>query len=169
MAAKKKPAKSKKKPAKKPAKKAAKKPAKKAAKKAPAKKAAPKPAPSTRPLWQKLNMKAGTILIVNAPAGYDTHLSGGGASVATSASGEVEHAIVFINSEADLEGVVKPALGNVGAGTNLAVAYKKGDKQLHRDTLWAAMEPLGFEGVSLVAVDDTWSAMRFRRKESAAA
>ena len=68
--------------------------------------ASKKPTPSTKPLWQKLFIKGGTVLLVNAPTGYA--------------------------------------------------------KLLHRDTLWKIGETFGFSGVSLVAVDDTWSAMRFK-------
>jgi hypothetical protein len=47
----------------------------------------------------------------------------------------------------------------------LWVCYPKGSKNstdLSRDVLWKAMEENGLVGVTLVAVDDTWSAMRFR-------
>ena len=44
----------------------------------PANKKAPskKPAPSTKPLWQKLFIKGGTVLLVNAAAGYAKVLDG---------------------------------------------------------------------------------------------
>lgn len=35
-------------------------------------------------------------------------------------------------------------------------------KKMHRDIL-QTMKPFGFEGVSLIAVDDTSSGMRFKR------
>ena len=34
---------------------------------------------------------------------------------------------------------------------------------LNRDALWKLMEPEGFEGVRLVSLDETWSAMMFRK------
>ena len=40
--------------------------------------------------------------------------------------------------------------------------YRKGDKQFHRDTLGSLANTFGLQAVSLVAVDDTWSALRFR-------
>ncbi|HEX3852626.1 MAG TPA: hypothetical protein VHW01_16775 [Polyangiaceae bacterium] len=39
---------------------------------------------------------------------------------------------------------------------------KKYDADLNRDSLHALMEKLGFDGVSLVALDKDWSAMRFK-------
>ena len=50
------------------------------------------------------------------------------------------------------------------------MAYPKGTSKrykgadINRDTAHARMGKLGFEGVSLVAIDDDWSAMRFKRK-----
>jgi hypothetical protein len=34
--------------------------------------------------------------------------------------------------------------------------------ELSRDLLWKAMEPQGLGPVSMVAIDATWSGMRFR-------
>ncbi|KAA9339335.1 hypothetical protein F0P96_01535 [Hymenobacter busanensis] len=50
------------------------------------------------------------------------------------------------------------------------VAYPKGtSKKYHcefnRDTGWAALGAAGFEPVSQVAIDEDWSALRFRRVE----
>ena len=44
---------------------------------------------------------------------------------------------------------------------------KTADTDLNRDTLWPLLEKKGFEGVRLVALDDTGSAMMFRRAAKA--
>jgi hypothetical protein len=49
-------------------------------------------------------------------------------------------------------------------------AYPKGTSKrykcdFNRDSGWAALGAAGFEGVRLVAIDEDWSAMRFRRAE----
>lgn len=36
---------------------------------------------------------------------------------------------------------------------------------LNRDILWNLVEPAGWRPVRMVALDETWSAMRFRREE----
>jgi hypothetical protein len=41
--------------------------------------------------------------------------------------------------------------------------YRKGDKEFHRDTLGALAKSFGLQPVSLVAIDDTWSALRVKR------
>jgi hypothetical protein len=48
----------------------------------------------------------------------------------------------------------------------LWVAYPKGSSgvktDVNRDRLWQALEPTGWRPVRQVALDETWSAMRFR-------
>jgi hypothetical protein len=49
-------------------------------------------------------------------------------------------------------------------------AYPKGTSKkykcdFNRDTGWAALGAAGFEPVRMVAIDDDWSALRFRRVE----
>ena len=51
---------------------------------------------------------------------------------------------------------------SLGPTSNLWVAYRKGDRSFHRDTLAKLMETFGFTGVAMVAVDDTWSALRVK-------
>ncbi|MEQ8415850.1 MAG: hypothetical protein RIB71_15335 [Imperialibacter sp.] len=42
---------------------------------------------------------------------------------------------------------------------------KKYKAEIHRDHGWAPLGKLGFEGVRMVAVDDDWSALRFRKTD----
>jgi hypothetical protein len=42
---------------------------------------------------------------------------------------------------------------------------KKYDVNIHRDKGWEALEQLGFKGVRQVAIDQDWSALRFRRQK----
>lgn len=125
---------------------------------------AQKKAASPKPLWQKLFIKGGTVLLVNAPAGYATVLEGSPAKVTTRASGSPEHILLFVKDPADLATSLAGLAHRLTPETNLWIAYRKGDKTLHRDTLWKHGEAVGLAGVSLVAVDDAWSAMRFRKR-----
>ena len=50
-----------------------------------------------------------------------------------------------------------------GPSTSVWIAYRKGDKEFHRDTLGALAKSLELQAVSLVAIDDTWSALRVKR------
>jgi len=42
---------------------------------------------------------------------------------------------------------------------------KKYTCDISRDNGWQALGELGFEGVRMVAIDEDWSAVRFRRAE----
>jgi hypothetical protein len=131
----------------------------------PANKKAPskKPAPSTKPLWQKLFIKGGTVLLVNAPAGYSNILDGSPAKVTTRASGTADTVLLFATDEAQFRSAIPATMKSMGPSASLWIAYSKGDKQFHRDTLGALAKSFGLEPVSLVAVDDTWSALRVKR------
>ena len=128
-------------------------------KKAPSK----KPAPSTKPLWQKLFIQGGTVLLVNAPAGYAKVLDGSPAKVTTRAADTVDTVLLFAADEAQFKAAVPTTMKSMGPSTSVWVAYRKGDKEFHRDTLGALAKSFGLEPVSLVAIDDTWSALRVKR------
>jgi hypothetical protein len=124
---------------------------------------------STAPVGRKLLLKPGQrIALVNAPAGYREKLEplpeGSRLSETLEPGGDV--VIVFVRSEAELTELTPAALEAVKPDGLMWVCYRKGGARagsdLHRDTLNAAMHKLGWEGVSLVAVDDAWSAMRLR-------
>ncbi len=130
----------------------------------PQKKAASKKAsPSTKPVWQKLFIKGGILALVGAPAGYESLFEGSPAKVTTRGSGAADTVVLFAKDMDHLQKAFPAAAGRLGPSATLWVAYRKGDKELHRDTLWKAVSEHGHTGVSLVAVDDVWSAMRLKK------
>lgn len=69
---------------------------------------------------------------------------------------------------AEVEAHARAAAGLGGDDPVVWVAYPKGTSKRHRcefnrDTGWSAMGEAGFEPVRQVAIDDDWSALRFRR------
>jgi hypothetical protein len=119
------------------------------------------------PLAKKLQIKAGSrIALVNAPAGYAERLLPlpDGAEVVELRPG-LDVVQVFVRDLAELEREAG-AFGSVREGGLLWVCYPKGGRRagtdLDRDRLWERMGRDGLAGVTLVAVDETWSAMRFR-------
>ena len=127
------------------------------------KSAAKKPAPSTKPLWQKLFIKGGTVLLMNAPSGYAKVLAGSPAKVVTRGPTAADTVLLFANDHAQLEASMPTIVKSLGPSSILWVAYRKGDKTFHRDTLAKLVEKFGFTAVALVAVDDTWSALRVKK------
>lgn len=145
-------------------------PTKKPAKKATAAKTTA-PSSSSKAVWQKLFIKPGVVMVVAPPKGYTAWLKGSKAialrpddiELQQGPDAEVDNVWLFAKSVDDISSEMPDIARHVGASTNVIVSYPKGSKALHRDILWDAMKPFGFEGISIVAVDETWSGMRFRR------
>jgi hypothetical protein len=109
-------------------------------------------------LRKKLLYKPGTpVRLVGAPAGYAERLGGGG-------DGEAKFVQVFVKDAADLENHITDIRHPEGG--LLWVCYRKGGAKvgtdLNRDVLWRRLESEGLAGVTLVSLDEEWSAMRFR-------
>ena len=121
---------------------------------------------------RKLLIKAGhRVGLVNPPPGYLERLLPlpDGAAIVKSTSAVVDVLQVFVRDTAELRKLDEKVFQRVNADGVLWVSYPKGGTKastdLNRDVLWKAMEKNGLVGVTLVAIDDTWSAMRFRPPE----
>lgn len=124
---------------------------------------------SEKTIAQKLLIKAGrTVLLVNAPRGYQMLLGKlpvGVKLLKTTKPADVVQ--VFVASRQELEAQLPKLKPLVNAGGLLWVTYPKGTSKkfkadIHRDTIHACGKTLGLEGVALIAIDDDWSAMRFK-------
>jgi hypothetical protein len=124
---------------------------------------------ATSPIARKLQVKPNhQVAVVNAPEGYAALLEPlpEGARLLAAPAGGADVVQVFVRDQAELERVGRPVLGSVRPGGLLWVCYPKGGRKagsdLSRDVLWELMSRGGLAGVTLVAIDDTWSCMRFR-------
>jgi hypothetical protein len=120
------------------------------------------PAVSAAPLGKKLGLKPGQkAVVMGAPEGYGSVLDG----AATSGKGDV--VLAFARDAKSLAALAKKAIAAVAAQGSLWVAYPKKTSgiatDISRDQGWDALQQAGWQGVSLVAVDDAWAAMRFRK------
>ena len=113
-------------------------------------------------LEKKLNLKKGMkTRVVGKPAGVDLE------GVATTSSSTAESVIVFVRTLADVEKTAGPLVAAAREDRIAWLAYPKAgqlDTDLNRDILWRHMLKKGVSGVRQVAIDDVWSAMRFRPK-----
>ena len=106
------------------------------------------------------------VLLLNAPIGYAKKLEPlpSGATV-TDKRGKSDVVIAFVRDSGELKRLAT-SFGSLEEDAILWVCYLKGGTKagsdLDRDLLNAAMEKHELIGVSLVAFDDAWSAMRFR-------
>ena len=123
------------------------------------------------PLSKKLGIKPGyALLILDAPDGYRTRLDPlpDGVRIGTVAlpDGPFDLVQVFVRSRADVTRHAGAALAALKPGGLLWFAFPKKSAKVQtdvsRDTGWDALHAAGWEIVSVIAIDNTWSAGRFR-------
>ena len=126
--------------------------------------------PST--LVKKLQLKERQLMLVlNAPQGYVASLAAelDGISVSTGAGAPSDGVLLFVNSLAEAQRLAPQAIAAIDQDGLLWIAYPKGSSgvqtDVNRDRLWDAIKPLGWRAVRQIALDDVWSAMRFRPAE----
>jgi hypothetical protein len=125
-------------------------------------------------VFEKLNLTAQrTIVVVDTPASFEPALAElANVEIARSpdAVDELSFVLAFVTTQAAIDALA-PAIAAKAAGDAIVwFAYPKGSSKryrcdFNRDTGWAGLGDLGFEGVRQVAIDEDWSALRFRRVE----
>lgn len=118
---------------------------------------------------QKLGLKPGTTArVLFLPAGLETLLADWPEPPGREPGGTADHVLAFVGSVADLAAKVPSFLAAYREGGHLWVAYPKKTGAIRtditRDHGWAPLAGAGFLAVTQIALDDTWSALRFRRE-----
>lgn len=125
-------------------------------------------------IFSKLNLKDQTdILVLNAPDSFEPELAAlMGIKILRDAreSKEIAFALVFVTTQQEVETAAKPIAKKAKGDALIWFAYPKGTSKkykcdLNRDNGWVALGSAGFECVRQVAIDEDWSALRFRRVE----
>jgi hypothetical protein len=121
-------------------------------------------------VWTKLQVKAvAKTLIVNAPDEFGPHVAEvpGVVDVAPAGKTAYDLILVFVYSAADIRKQARLARRLNGDGLLWFAYPKKSSKKysvdISRDGGWEPLGALGFEGVRQIAIDDDWSALRFRQ------
>ncbi|WP_282942040.1 YdeI/OmpD-associated family protein [Paenibacillus sp. RC67] len=123
-------------------------------------------------LVKKLKMQNGQrILIMNAPEGYIERVTPvpEEAHMDQQPSGEYDLVHLFVTGVDELNTQGPEAIKAIKQDGLLWISYpKKSSKiktDLNRDSGWETINDAGFEGIALISIDGTWSAMRFRKAE----
>jgi hypothetical protein len=118
---------------------------------------------STRSVADKLLIKPGTTVWSSHSARLELvgPLPEGVRPV--DALGEASTAIVFADEAAALRAILAEHAGELAGPQAFWVAYPKANRaDINRDSLWPILSEHGMRPISQVAVDDVWSALRFR-------
>lgn len=113
------------------------------------------------------------ILVLNAPASFETELAAlsGVRVVRAPGGGEaIGFALAFVQTREQVDAAAEAIVGKARGDVTLWFAYPKGSSKrykasINRDTGWEALGRAGFEPVRQVAIDEDWTALRFRRVE----
>jgi hypothetical protein len=123
-------------------------------------------------VFDKLNFKnQRELLVLAAPSSFEPELRTlSGVSILRDArkAKSIEFAIAFVTKRAEVDAAVKLIAPKTDGDVVLWFAYPKGTSkrvagEINRDTGWESLQSAGFETVRLVAIDEDWSALRFRR------
>jgi hypothetical protein len=125
-------------------------------------------------VFTKLNLKGQTkILVLNAPASFETELAkleGVSVEQEIKETSEVSFALAFVTKQIGVDRAAKAIIKKAKGDAIVWFAYPKGTSkkytcEFNRDTGWTVLGEAGFEPVRQVAIDEDWSALRFRRVE----
>jgi hypothetical protein len=118
---------------------------------------------------QKLMIKEGyKVLFINAPDGYEKTLGKlpENVEVMVNTENDIDLIQVFLSTQAELEthlSILPPLLKPTGI---LWISYPKGTSKItvdiNRDTINQYAKSVGLKGVAMIAVDNTWSALRLK-------
>lgn len=124
------------------------------------------------PLFKKLNLGAHTdIVVLNAPDSFEAQLKqlkGVKVSRDPGKSKTVKFGLAFAITQAQLDAASKTLAAASQGDAVLWFAYPKGTSkryvcEFNRDSGWGVIRKAGFDSVRMVAIDEDWSALRFRR------
>jgi hypothetical protein len=117
------------------------------------------------------------LVVLNAPEGYLARLDPGPRHIETAlgTAGEYDAVLLFVKDVEELRRLGTAAIRAARPNGLLWIAYPKGGKTrnatdlpatpwwVQRDVLGEITSETGYKPVAFVAVDDTWTALRFKK------
>ena len=125
-------------------------------------------------VFDKLNLKdQPEILVLNAPKSFEAEIAAlEGVAVKRSLTSvqKITFALAFVSKLSEVEHTSAAVAPKSSGDVVLWFAYPKGTSKkyccdFNRDTGWASITKIGFDTVRQIAIDEDWSALRFRRVE----
>lgn len=124
------------------------------------------------PLFKKLNLKdRERILVLNSPPEFKPHLEDLAPFVKISTRSsvkEISFVLLFAISQKEMEGLFLKIKDKFVEDALLWICFpkkssKKYTSDINRDEGWTELGKDDFEPVKIVAIDEDWSALRFRK------
>lgn len=125
------------------------------------------------PLFKKLNFKnQEAVLVLNAPASFVSEKEAmANETVFYDNENEIttiDFVMVFVTQLQEIEIAITSLFPKINGDAIVWFCYPKGTSkkykcEFNRDNGWAVLGNFGFEPVRMVAVDEDWSALRFRK------
>ncbi|HSR70726.1 MAG TPA: hypothetical protein VLU25_22575 [Acidobacteriota bacterium] len=125
-------------------------------------------------VFKKLNLKSQEeIVVLNAPHSFEPEIAELEGVEVVRKCAEVQSltfALAFVTRQDELNGIAGELAQRAEGDALLWFAYPKQSSKryscdFNRDTGWKRIMELGFRPVRAVAIDEDWSALRFRRRE----
>ena len=125
-------------------------------------------------VFEKLNWKnQQEIVVLNAPESFEPELAYVSAAAihrSLSPVKETTFLLAFVTRKTEVDGLATQIAKRAKGDAIVWFAYPKGSSKkykcdFNRDTGWDAVTGLGFETVRAIAIDEDWTALRFRRSE----
>ena len=123
-------------------------------------------------LLQKLNYKnEKSVVIIDAPSDLAHLIESFGDTLPVESSIDAgvlaDFVVIFVQSQEKLQQHIADVLPRVTSDALVWFAYPKKSSKKYRCTIdrdhgWEALGALGYEPVRQIAIDDDWSALRFR-------
>jgi hypothetical protein len=124
------------------------------------------------PLFRKLNLaETRRIHVLDAPESFEQELRAlEGVDVHRQTRGPIVFALAFVKTQQEVAVATEKLVRAAEGDAQLWMVYPKGSSKkykcdFNRDTGWRALGEAGYEPVRQVAIDEDWSALRFRRAE----
>jgi hypothetical protein len=125
-------------------------------------------------LFEKLNLKdRQEIVVLHAPESFEPELARLPVMTIHRALASVAAAdflLAFVTRQSEVDALTPQVAARAKGDAIVWFAYPKGTSKklkcdFNRDTGWELLKQAGFDTVRAVAIDDDWTALRFRRNE----
>jgi hypothetical protein len=117
-------------------------------------------------LAQKMKLKTGMrATVIHAPDGYVKELKHD-AEISQKLNGQFDWIQIFVQNKADLDSLAPQAAKALKADSLLWISFPKGTSKIQtdltRDKGWDVIRSLDLKWITLISVNETWSAFSLR-------